>query len=223
MLNYAGLVPERFPINEEQRFRPDTVYFLRFSGMLRTSIHVYKVSNETALSSFLEVERFSTTKDDFRQAVEDAIKDGNVAEDYIFSKAAVYSMTIVMKRASEASSSATPLATISRSLRSLGKQTIDFPSGSPHSDHTISVAPVGVGRSSHMFVKDSVPYFWDVVEGGTHWQLHKVMDGTRVKIGELSVKKSYGKDCVFVLDSRALDEVVGLVSCVAVLYRMDSF
>ncbi|KAH8175076.1 hypothetical protein LIA77_06495 [Sarocladium implicatum] len=220
MLNYADLVPERFPINEETKFRPDKVFLLKSSGTLTTSIHAHNVSSEGAISSYLGVSDFTITND-FRQAVEKAVRDENIAESYTFSRAAFYSTTIQMTKTAE--SSTTPLATLSRSLLSLGKQTITFPSSSPHSDHEITIAPVGVGRSSHMFVKDSVPYFWDVVEGGTHWRLHKVVEGRRVRVGELSVRRAYGKDCVVVLDGREIGEVVGLVSCVAVLFRMDSF
>lgn len=220
MSDYAELVPERFPINDEEALRPDTVHFLRSSGSLASTTHVFSVADENSILPLLAVHDFVVTPD-FQQAVEHVVKTGNATEIYTLSKAAFYS-TALHLRAYTSPASAAPLASISRSLLSLGKQTMNFPPDSPHSDHPISIAAVGVGRRSQMFVKDSVPYFWDI-DGGTHGLLYKVSDGKRVRIGEFLVHHSFGKDCVFALDSRALSGVVGLLSCVAMLRRIDSF
>lgn len=221
MLDYADLKPEDYPVVEAQGLDPDIVYFLHSSNSLTHHIRVTDISSELPRmqSGSADEDRFITDK--FLHAAQDVHQSRKCTEMYRVSKKAFYSTSFDL-RASSATADSLPLVSITRSLRSLGKQAFHFPEGSLHSTHEISISAVGIGRRSYMFVKDSVPYFWDM-DNGKRGCLHKVVDGKRRRVGELGLRHSYERDCVLVLDSSALDMIVAVASCVAVMNRLDSF
>ncbi|KAI2468050.1 hypothetical protein F4781DRAFT_432745 [Annulohypoxylon bovei var. microspora] len=108
---------------------------------------------------------------------------------------------------------------------SFGSSTVRFPKDSPHSRHEIELCPVG-GRSSgedskhEAFVKNSIPYFWDMTRGRVGI-LYKCLNQKRVEIGRVA---GYGfdKDAVIALNGNELDDVVAISTCIILLNGRDA-
>lgn len=126
-------------------------------------------------------------------------------------------------------SSDTPVAEVSSPLWSLGKWTLKFPAGSPHSAHDILLHPAGFAARADEFVKDSVPYFWDMLEedGRRLCKLYRARDGKKVEIARFVGKNVRARDGVLLLGAEegkeGVDEVVVMLTLVGVLNRSESF
>ncbi|KAI1096275.1 hypothetical protein F5B19DRAFT_227929 [Rostrohypoxylon terebratum] len=102
---------------------------------------------------------------------------------------------------------------------------VRFPKDSPHSRHEIELCPVG-GRAGgedakhEAFVKNSIPYFWDMTRGRVGI-LYKCLNQKRVEIGRVA---GYGfdKDAVLVLNGNELDDVVAISTCIILLNGRDA-
>ncbi|GAB1317940.1 hypothetical protein MFIFM68171_08150 [Madurella fahalii] len=130
------------------------------------------------------------------------------------------------KPGSGSRSSNTAVAELSNPLWSLGKWTIKFPVGSPHSGHDIQLRPAGVATRADEFVKDSVPYFWDVVDGRRLCKLYRAMDGKKVEIARFVGDGARARDGVLVVAGQGeegVDEIVVMLTLVGVLNRSESF
>ncbi|KAK0643011.1 hypothetical protein B0T16DRAFT_415083 [Cercophora newfieldiana] len=122
----------------------------------------------------------------------------------------------------------TKLAELSNPLWSLGKWTIKFPSDSPHSSHDIYLHPAGFATKADEFVKDSVPYFWDVLDGRRLCKLYKATEGRRVEVGRFVGEGVRAREGVLLIEGEGnagegVDEVVVGVTFLGVLMRVDSF
>ncbi|KAK3394984.1 hypothetical protein B0H63DRAFT_63113 [Podospora didyma] len=117
----------------------------------------------------------------------------------------------------------TKVADLTNPLLSLGKWTITFPAKSAHSNHDILLHPAGFMMRSDEFVKDSVPYFWDVLDGRKLCKLYKAVEGKKCEIARFIGASARDRDGVLLVDDAQLDEVVVGLTCVAVLNRSDSF
>ncbi|KXX78523.1 3-phosphoshikimate 1-carboxyvinyltransferase [Madurella mycetomatis] len=125
------------------------------------------------------------------------------------------------------------VAESSNPLWSLGKWTIKFPplnpaSISPHSEHDIILHPAGVAARADEFVKDSVPCFWDMLDGRRLCKLYRASDGKKVETARFVGASVRGREGVLLIGEddqgeRRADEVVVMVTLVAVLNRSDSF
>ena len=104
-------------------------------------------------------------------------------------------------------------------LKQWGAWAMSFPEQSPHSSHDIEIRPVGIWKKEETFVKDSISYLWDLSGPGKSGKLYQVKDEKKVLVAEFVAKRWFVNNCVLVLDSELLDEVVVLASCVAVLNR----
>jgi hypothetical protein len=96
-----------------------------------------------------------------------------------------------------------------------------FPQGSPHSGHDIEMKPISIGRRAEGFTKDSTLYFWDKVDNIA--VLTKVVGEKRVEIAKFGAKHGYDKGGALALDTAQLDELVTVITCVALLQQLDSF
>ncbi|KAK4444451.1 3-phosphoshikimate 1-carboxyvinyltransferase [Podospora aff. communis PSN243] len=118
----------------------------------------------------------------------------------------------------------TPIAELSNPLWSLGKWTITFPSPSSHSSHTIILHPASFASKTDEFVKDSVPYFWDMVEGRKLCKLYRAMEGKKVEVARFVGENVRAREGVLLVeDGKGVDWVVVMVTFLAVLMRVDSF
>ncbi|KAJ5808819.1 hypothetical protein N7474_010088 [Penicillium riverlandense] len=78
--------------------------------------------------------------------------------------------------------SGTTVAELSCPILSLGRWTIKFPAESTHSSHDILMRPAGTTARADEFVKDSVLYFWDVLDGRKLCKLYRAIEGKRTEI-----------------------------------------
>lgn len=122
-----------------------------------------------------------------------------------------------------------PVAELSSGgLWSLGQWSVTFPADSPHGTHAIELRPVGVGARADWFVRDSVPYFWDLVHvglagGQTVYKLFKAVDGKRVEVARFEALRARDRSGVLWLDEGEVDEVVACATVVATINRVESF
>jgi len=207
---------EDFPVDDSVTIQPSKIYFLNSSNGFATSIQVLELVPETSQVSFN-----GSITTDFRRQVDTAVKannDDKSLEAYRLSKKSWLAMGMQM---CDAKSNA-PLVDLGSTVWKYGLWAFAFPPGSPHSTHDIEMKPFAVSKRAQLFVKDSVPFVWEL-DSARHGVLYKVGDRTRRPIGEFGAEHGYSKDCVFVLDERELDAVVGVASVAALLNRADSF
>jgi hypothetical protein len=115
-----------------------------------------------------------------------------------------------------------PIASIGGGIFSLGTRKFTFPENSPHSSHNIEMRPVAINSAEEAFVKDSVLYFWEC-DSAKKRTLTKVVSGSRIEIGKYETKHERTKEGILVLDSSQLNDVVAVLSCIALLNQVDSF
>jgi hypothetical protein len=136
-------------------------------------------------------------------------------------------------------------------ISAMGTTALTFPESSTHSSHQIQVKPVGLGKRTEGFVKDSVEFLWEPMgskgEGGNgnenvanpdlvrlkgkerRMRLCRMGPGEerRVKsvVGEFAGGRSLAEGGTLALDTggEGVDGLVAVLSCVAVLGRRDSF
>lgn len=117
----------------------------------------------------------------------------------------------------------TIVAELSCPLVSLGRWTIKFPAESTHSSHDILMCPAGMAARADEFVKDSVLYFWDILDGRKLCKLYRATGGKRTEIARFVGPHARARDGVLFMDGEQLNEVVVGLSCVAMLNRSESF
>ncbi|UNI18553.1 hypothetical protein JDV02_004816 [Purpureocillium takamizusanense] len=104
----------------------------------------------------------------------------------------------------------------------LTSHTVRFPADSTHCAHDVELRPVSVWAKQETFVKDSVPYLWDMSMGRKSGVLYKTVgldEKQRVPVAKFVAKNWFKNCCVLLLDEGRLDAVVTLATCVAVLNR----
>jgi hypothetical protein len=114
------------------------------------------------------------------------------------------------------------LCTIVAPLLGFGRKQIAFPEGSSHSSHGLEMQPVGFGKGSEYFAKDSVLHFWKK-ESTKSRVVYRVEGKKKIKIGEYGAKHGYVNEGVLVFDEGQVGVVVALATCFAILTRSDSF
>lgn len=72
------------------------------------------------------------------------------------------------------------------------------------------------------FVKDSVPYFWDLVDGRKLCRLFRALDGKKVEVARFLGENVRAQEGVLMV-SEGIDEVVAMLTFFGVLNRVDSF
>ncbi|KAI2636506.1 hypothetical protein GGS26DRAFT_498825 [Hypomontagnella submonticulosa] len=210
--------PIDFPLNEDIQLRPTKTFFIHHEGVSgfskSTIIHDITAIMPADLdinSKGLANTIHSETKANLEK-LPVALK---------LQRSAWYSSSMDVKDGND-----TPVASLSTSLLSFSHWTLSFPADSPHSTHAIEMRPTGVGTRTDIFVKESVPYFWEMFNGpagGRIDKLFKVEDGKRVEVARFVAKHMRDREGALFLDGAMVDEVVAAVTCVAVLNRLDSF
>ncbi|KAH8743935.1 hypothetical protein F5883DRAFT_31172 [Diaporthe sp. PMI_573] len=108
-----------------------------------------------------------------------------------------------------------------------GSWSVVFPHGSIHSTHSLQMKPISAGCRQLSFVKDSTEYIWDLHHGIYGGSLYRVSPKgypvqSLVRIGEFEADHGFGKKAVLLLNFE-LDEVVGIVTCAALMNRTSTF
>jgi hypothetical protein len=111
-------------------------------------------------------------------------------------------------------------------LMAYGVTRIRFPADSPHCGHALDVKPLGVGRRAQSFINNSVMCAWET--GGRfksgRMSLYKAIGAKKVEAARYeSDSGTFIAGGLLVLDTREVDELVALLTCLAVLNQRDAF
>lgn len=103
-------------------------------------------------------------------------------------------------------------------LISTGTATLTFPADSKHSSHEILSKAVSWVRRTERFVQDSVTYSWEFDSKVlcNKMALFRIVGDKKEKVGQCPQPYVYTSGGVLELDSRCIDELVGLLTCVLV-------
>lgn len=111
-------------------------------------------------------------------------------------------------------------------IMSYGLTRIRFPDHSPHCSHPLEVKPLSVARRAQSFVNDSRPYVWEAQERfkSGRMSLYKVVAGKKIEVAKYeSDSGGFTVGGLLVLETREVDELVALLTCMAVLNQRDAF
>ncbi|KAI8632367.1 hypothetical protein F5Y19DRAFT_472395 [Xylariaceae sp. FL1651] len=215
--------PEDFPINTDVELRPTRTFYLKGAIHFKTNAQIYDLTG-----------RLRQPWNDFSHAFLD--EAGQVAQKLAgeggsspptYEVSSCGNMMRTIKTMSDGRGNR--LCDLNITFVSFGSSSVRFPAGSPHSRHEIELCPVddGVGafhqkEARHeAFVKNSIPYFWDMTHGGRVGVLYKCLNQKRVEIARVA---GYGfdKDAVLVLNGEELDDVVAVSTCIILLNGRDA-
>ncbi|KAH8896190.1 hypothetical protein GQ53DRAFT_13691 [Thozetella sp. PMI_491] len=204
-----------FPINETWSPKVNRLYTLLSAKGFSKIAQVMDLTSNVDLNQYDGV-----LSDDLAQEAEAATKEANAAGSMpllTMHRRAWYSSHMRFN-----DSSGKPVSELNTSIWKHGVWRMGFPPDSKHSTHEIEMKPTGIGHSDEIFKKDDDIYFWHM-RGNMEGVLYKVVHGRRLQIGEFRARQTTQKDCVLIVNSDQLDEVVAIMSCVALLNRIDSF
>ena len=205
---------EDFPPDEAAAFRPTHIFYLHETGSLKPTV-AHDVTGATGIAV-----DFTTNKlTDGAQKAAQAAAAATSAKPYLELRRQAW-----YKRAYDAKDESDALvAEIAGPLLAFSHWILSFPSDSPHSSHAIEMRPTGMGSQVDVFAKDSVAHFWDVLDGRRLCHLWKVVGGKRIEVARYLSKGMHESDGILMVDGGGVDEVVAIMTCVAVLYRNESF
>jgi hypothetical protein len=206
----------KFPVDDSKPLRPTKAFYFQEGSEFSRHIIITDVTDDLPdLDNIIN----SVPAADAVKTAKSAVIFGKKAAFLEISREGSFTTAWTAK----STSSDTPVAELSSPLLTLGRWTIMFAPGSPHSHHDILLRPAGFMARADEFVKDSIPYFWDIADGRKLCVCHVANDGKRVEVARFLGHSSRGHDGLLVVDGEALDEVVAALTCVAVLNRNDSF
>ncbi|KAE9367304.1 hypothetical protein N431DRAFT_513597 [Stipitochalara longipes BDJ] len=197
--------PADFPANEETILQPTTVLYTHKSNGSKNISVIDITDHDSNAQSTIDLD-VAKAKANGRKPMLELSQD------------TWYSRTL---KATDDSGAV--VAEVSGPLLALGLWTLTFPTESPHSSHPIELRPAGMLRREDVFVKDSIPYIWDVLDAFALCKLYKVMDSKRVEVARYTAKHSRDSTGVLVVDGKEVDLVVAVMTWLAVLKRSDSF
>ncbi|OCL04288.1 hypothetical protein AOQ84DRAFT_442186 [Glonium stellatum] len=129
----------------------------------------------------------------------------------------------VGRKYSVTDSSGESIADWKHSWTSVGTAMLTFPDDSPHCSHTIELKNKCWGRRTETFVVDSATFVWkpDSFFGSHNMTLYKVLGKKKVEVGKYSQKwwGAFLTGGTLVLDTRELDELIGILSLAVVLKK----
>jgi hypothetical protein len=111
-------------------------------------------------------------------------------------------------------------------IMAYGVTHIKFPEHSPHCSHALEVKPLSVARRAQSFIKDSATYVWETsgrFKSG-RMSLYKAIGGKKIEVARYeSDSSAFTAGGPLVLETREVDELVALLTCMAVLNQRDAF
>lgn len=111
-------------------------------------------------------------------------------------------------------------------LMGYGVTHISFPQDSPHCSHALEVKPLSVARRAQTFVNNSATYAWET--GGRfksgRMSLFKAVVAKKIEVARYeSDTGGFIAGGLLVVETREVDELVALLTCMAVLNQRDAF
>ncbi|KAI0021458.1 hypothetical protein F4780DRAFT_278036 [Xylariomycetidae sp. FL0641] len=208
--------PQDFPINTSVKLQPTQIFYLKGCIHFKTTAQIQDLTGRVS----------EPWKGDFSPAFLSACAAAARGAGPAFEISSCGNMMRTIKTMTDAASGGGRVCDLNITFVSFGSSTVRFPAGSPHCRHEVELCPVGDGRDEarkhEAFVKNSIPYFWDMTAaGGNTAVLYKALNQQRVEIARVA---GYGfdKDAVLVLNGRELDHVVALATAVILLNGRDA-
>ena len=103
---------------------------------------------------------------------------------------------------------------------------IRFPEDSPHCSHAVEVKPLSIYRRAQSFVKDSATYAWETGERFEpgRMSLYKATGAKKIEVARYeSDSGGFTVGGPLVLETREVDDLIALLTCMAVLNQRDAF
>ncbi|KAI0482197.1 hypothetical protein GGR56DRAFT_618965 [Xylariaceae sp. FL0804] len=225
--------PDDFPINRDVELKPTRVFYLKGAVHFKTDAQIRDLTGQVRAPS----DGFGGKFLDEASATARKLEQKGAPPAYGISSCGNMMRTI--KTMTDAATGER-LCDLNITFVSFGASAVRFPPGSAHSRHEIEMCPVddgwstGPGSGSSFlgggsdarhegFVKNSIPYFWDMPagSGGRVATLYKCWNQQRVEIGKVA---GYGfdRDAVLVLNGDELDPVVAVSTAVILLNGRDA-
>jgi len=243
------LKPEEFPIDERAVFIPNKIFYMRPSSQLSSTLHIIDVTDRVSLHNYdgslidtSILHHAAAGAKELEQSTH-GVSPSASPDAYLLTKKS-WSFTSFSLDSATRDGGSPPLspaladdaptagrsrlqarrhlASLDLSLLRFGTWTFTFPLDSPHASHAVEMRTTGLMKKDWVLAIDSHPFFW-VLEGNKMAVLYKVVGGKREPIGQWAKRHGYEKDCVFVLDSAQVDEVIAITSLCALVNRTDSF
>ncbi|KAI1105267.1 hypothetical protein F4804DRAFT_304785 [Jackrogersella minutella] len=207
--------PDDFPINHDVVLQPTRTFYLKGCIHFKTTAQILDLSGKVRAPF---VGDFSHA---FLDEAEQVARKQSGSPSYEIKSSG--NMMRTLKTLTDGSGQ--KVCDLNITFVSFDSSTVRFPPGSQHSRHPIELCPVD-GRSAgedskhEAFVKNSIPYFWDMTRGRVGI-LYKCLNQKRVEIGRVA---GYGfdKDAVIVLNGDELDDVVAISTCIILLNGRDA-
>ena len=120
----------------------------------------------------------------------------------------------------------TQLAKWHSPIMGYGVTHITFPEHSTHCTHALEVKPLSAFRRAQSFVSDSVTYAWETAGRfkSSRMSLYKAIGGKKIEVARYeSESGGFTAGGPVVLVTTEVDELVGLLTCMAVLNQRDSY
>lgn len=208
--------PEDFPINQDVTLRPTQTFYLRSAIHFKKDAQIYELTGRLRQPW----NDFSHAFLDETSAAAQKLREGEATPTYAV--ASCGNMMRTIKAMTDAAGE--KLCDLNITFISFDCSTVRFPPGSAHSRHQIEMCPVGDKGNDEAkheaFVKNSVPYFWDMTSGRVGI-LYKCLNQKRVEIARVT-GFGFDKDAVLVLNGHELDDVVALSTCIILLNGRDA-
>jgi hypothetical protein len=208
--------PEDFPINEDVEFTPTQVFYLK------GAIHFKNTAKIIDLSGQLR-QPFNNFSNAFAQEASQVARKLEEQPTYEIKSCGEMMRTI---KTMTSASTGERLCDLNITFVSFGSSYVRFAPGSKHSRHEIEMCPVddragfSEAQKHEAFVKNSIPYFWDMTNG-PFGVLYKCLNQKRVEIAKVAAF-GFEKDAILVLNANELDEVVALSTCIILLNGRDA-
>jgi len=197
--------PADYPVNQDIRFQPTKVYYHQNNGGFSVSLAIYDITDKVKVTDPVYLEDAKSLSSGVNPALEIRQESWHTRNYKAFGRAGAV------------------VAEASGPLLDLGRWKIKFPAESVHSTHDLELRPTGPGRRQDVFVLESVPYFWDMVDPKGVYKLYKVDMGLRVEVANFTSKSHRDLEGVLIVNDKEVGGVVAIVTSIAVLKRDDSF
>ncbi|KAF2099634.1 hypothetical protein NA57DRAFT_55586 [Rhizodiscina lignyota] len=113
-----------------------------------------------------------------------------------------------------------PIAEWKAGIHSGSKSFISFPPSSPVSSHNITLKALRFCGRDEGFVLDSIPYVWKVKNWTSKkFKLCKKLRGQEQEIGRYWPSVTFASGGILVLDTDEVNDVVGIVTCLVMLWK----
>ena len=174
------LHPSDFTTQESHTFEPTDIFFIHDASRLSPSIYGHRLDQQLQpINSSLSIK-------DASSAVV------NTPPTYTITRPSILSRSFECKDSTGAAR-----AHMTSTITALGKWKLDLPPES--SSHVVEMRSTGMASRTDVFVRESIPYFWDVSKAdASAWTLYKTLARNRYPVAEFRGKSA--RSVVGILD-----------------------